>query len=87
MTVINPVGRISSTHYLSIGKAMSDQERVRAETGREAGLSDISTQFRGEIEALIKQLQPAMADAIRGMDDRPAAVMSRGLLLTRLRNL
>ena len=28
----------------------------------------IGTQFRGEIEALITQLQDAMADAIRGMD-------------------
>jgi len=33
---------------------------------------DIGIQFRGEIEALITQLQTAMADAIRGMDDRPA---------------
>jgi len=33
---------------------------------------DISTQFRGEIEALIRQLQSALADAIRGMDERPA---------------
>jgi len=33
---------------------------------------DISTQFRGEIENLIKQLQFALADAIRGTDDRPA---------------
>jgi len=33
---------------------------------------DISTQFRGEIESLIKQLQSALAGAIRGMDDRPA---------------
>ena len=33
---------------------------------------DIGTQFRGEIETLISQLQAAMADAIRGMDDRPA---------------
>ena len=32
----------------------------------------IGTQFRGEIESLITQLQAAMADAIRGMDDRPA---------------
>jgi glutamate/tyrosine decarboxylase-like PLP-dependent enzyme len=32
----------------------------------------IGTQFRGEIETLITQLQAAMADAIRGMDDRPA---------------
>jgi len=33
---------------------------------------DIGIQFRGEIETLITQLQVAMADAIRGMDDRPA---------------
>lgn len=33
---------------------------------------DIGIQFRGEIETLITQLQAAMADAIRGMDDRPA---------------
>ncbi len=33
---------------------------------------DIGIQFRGEIENLITQLQTAMADAIRGMDDRPA---------------
>jgi len=33
---------------------------------------DIGVQFRGEIEALITQLQAAMANAIRGMDDRPA---------------
>lgn len=33
---------------------------------------DIGVQFRGEIEALITQLQTAMGDAIRGMDDRPA---------------
>ena len=32
----------------------------------------IGEQFRGEIEDLISQLQTAMADAIRGMDDRPA---------------
>jgi len=32
----------------------------------------ISSQFRGEIENLVKQLQSAMADAILGMDDRPA---------------
>lgn len=32
---------------------------------------DISTQFRGEIEDLIKQLQSAMADVIRGTDERP----------------
>ncbi len=33
---------------------------------------DIGTQFRGEIETMITQLQTAVADAIRGMDDRPA---------------
>jgi len=33
---------------------------------------DIGVQFRGEIETLITQLQAAMANAIRGMDDRPA---------------
>jgi len=33
---------------------------------------EIGTQFRGEIESLITQLQTAMAQAIRGMDDRPA---------------
>ena len=33
---------------------------------------DIGTQFRGEIETIIAQLQTAMGDAIRGMDDRPA---------------
>jgi len=33
---------------------------------------DIGSQFRGEIENLINQLQTALADAIRGMDDRPA---------------
>lgn len=33
---------------------------------------DIGTQFRGEIENLVTQLQAAMADAIKGMDDRPA---------------
>lgn len=33
---------------------------------------DIGSQFRGEIENLIGQLQTALADAIRGMDERPA---------------
>ncbi len=33
---------------------------------------DIGSQFRGEMENLIKQLQSALADAIRGMDERPA---------------
>jgi glutamate/tyrosine decarboxylase-like PLP-dependent enzyme len=33
---------------------------------------DIGSQFRGEIENLIGQLQTAMADAIHGMDERPA---------------
>jgi len=33
---------------------------------------DIGTQFRGEIEKLIAQLQAALADAILGMDERPA---------------
>jgi glutamate/tyrosine decarboxylase-like PLP-dependent enzyme len=33
---------------------------------------DIGTQFRGEIEKLIEQLQGALADTIRGTDDRTA---------------
>jgi len=33
---------------------------------------DIGSQFREEIENLIDQLQTALADTIRGMDDRPA---------------
>lgn len=37
---------------------------------------DIGGQFRGEIENLIGQLQTALADAIRGMDERPA--LTRG---------
>jgi len=37
-----------------------------------AGSGEIGEQFRGEIENLIGQLQTALADAIRGMDERPA---------------
>jgi len=37
---------------------------------------DIGSQFRGEIESLIIQLQSALSDAIRGMDERP--VFTRG---------
>ena len=36
----------------------------------------IGEQFRGEIENLIIQLQSALEDAIRGMDERPA--LTRG---------
>jgi glutamate/tyrosine decarboxylase-like PLP-dependent enzyme len=45
----------------------------------------IGTQFRGEIESLITQLQAAMADAIRGMDDRPAFTVGAEVALEGLK--
>jgi len=36
------------------------------------GSGEIGEQFRGEIENLIGQLQTALSEAIRGMDERPA---------------
>lgn len=45
----------------------------------------IGTQFRGEIEALITQLQDAMADAIRGMDERPVFTVGADAALESLK--
>ncbi len=45
----------------------------------------VGTQFRGEIENLITQLQAAMADAIRGMDDRPAFTVGADAALESLK--
>lgn len=64
---------------------MSEQEKVRPGTGREAGLGNIGAQFRAEIESLIRQLQPALADAIQGMDDRPAFTVGADAALEALK--
>ncbi len=51
---------------------MSQQENVGAGSDQSINADSIGEQFRGEIENLIVQLQNALADAIRGMDERPA---------------
>ena len=51
---------------------MSEQAKPGPTTGNGTGNDGIGEQFRGEIENLIVQLQTALADAIRGMDERPA---------------
>ena len=60
-------------------KEKEDQTGIRSEgwsqplqPNREAGPEHIGEQFRGEIENLIVQLQAALADTIRGTDERPA---------------
>ncbi len=51
---------------------MNKQEKARTPDKENPGTESVSTQFRGEIENLITQLQSALGDAIQGMDDRPA---------------
>lgn len=51
---------------------MSRQQIAGMEAGQGETHDSIGEQFRGEIENLIVQLQTALADAIRGMDERPA---------------
>ena len=53
---------ISFAHYF----------RLKALKGYRMNKQEVGEQFRGEIENLISQLQTALAEAINGMDDRPA---------------
>jgi len=47
----------------------------------------IGEQFRGEIENLIGQLQSALAEAILGMDDRPALTLGADEALKALKTV
>lgn len=51
---------------------MQNQNKSSQDSGQQNPTKDIGEQFRGEIEELITQLQSALADTIRGTDDRPA---------------
>lgn len=51
---------------------MNKQSNENPVSGGDTERDSIGEQFRGEIENLIGQLQVALADTIRGMDDRPA---------------
>jgi len=51
---------------------MTKQENIVPGATQDSGQVSIGEQFRGEIENLITQLQAALADAILGMDERPA---------------
>jgi glutamate/tyrosine decarboxylase-like PLP-dependent enzyme len=51
---------------------MNKQENIVPGTTQDSDQVSIGEQFRGEIENLITQLQAALADAILGMDERPA---------------
>ena len=51
---------------------MNKQEDIVPGTTQDSDQVSIGEQFRGEIENLITQLQAALADAILGMDERPA---------------
>lgn len=64
---------------------MNQHESERPEGHQEKGLDSVGEQFRGEIENLIKQLQTALADVIRGMDDRPALTRGAEIALESLK--
>ena len=51
---------------------MSEQHKPTPVTGESTDRPDIGEQFRAEIENLLVQLNSALADAVLGMDDRPA---------------
>jgi glutamate/tyrosine decarboxylase-like PLP-dependent enzyme len=64
---------------------MSEQQKVSSGTDREACMGPIGEQFRDEIENLIVQLQTALAEAIRGMDERPALTLGAEAALEALK--
>jgi glutamate/tyrosine decarboxylase-like PLP-dependent enzyme len=51
---------------------MSENDHLGPATINMKKIDSIGDQFRGELESLIGQLQQALADTIKGIDDRPA---------------